>query len=451
MRFVPLGQEEERPQFRFVPLEQPAAEPQLVSPEEILTPLPAQPSGAPAVKPGGFQPELVPEQFKAGVSGLQESYYANMAKNNALILNVMDRIDRGESVRPIDDVLGYADMDPESRKQARDALQSAMTTGVAKTIAYGAERQGFKRNENADLMVQLADKGDLKKAWQVFSQDPLGIIQQLSVESTPNALPSLIAGGTGILLKGGVSGFMAGLATGSFPVEYMASIADSLRESEVDLKDAKAVDAKLRDPDFLDKAGKRAMTRGTVIAAADAASGRLLMPFKAGQLGKNAARGVANIGTETGLEMAGEASAQVASGEEIQLGQVIAEGLGAGPQAAAGTVLRTISEGAKPPEAEPTGRREPVFVPLGEEAPAVTAVTPEVAPVAAPEVTPTITPEEAPAVTPVTPTEEAPMFTEELVTERETRAAKPEVTPVTPAPQEEIDRLQAELAKVQAR
>lgn len=362
----------------------------LVTPEEMLTPPPSTAAG-PKVKPGGFQTELLGEQFKAGVTGLQEGFYATAAKNNAELLNVMDRIDRGEKIRPIDDVLGYADMDPQTRKQTKDAIQSAMTTGVAKTISYGAERQGYKRNENADLMVNLADKGDLRKAWEVFTQDPVGIIQQLSVESAPNALPSLIAGGTGLLLKGGVGGLMAGLATGSFPVEYMASITDSLRESGVDLKDAKAVEAKLRDPKFLDEAGKRALTRGTVIATADAASGKLLMPFKAGQLGKNAARGVANIGTETGLEMAGEASAQVASGEEIKLGQVIAEGLGAGPQAAVGTVLKTVTESGKPPEEAKAPKEAPKVEPTLE----------------APEGFEVVSQEPIAPVTPVTPTTEA--------------------------------------------
>jgi GNAT superfamily N-acetyltransferase len=322
----------------------------IVSPEEMLTPLSQTDTAAPIVKPGGFQSELLSEQFKAGVSGLQEGYYANTAKNNAALLNIMDRIDRGEQIRPIDDPLGYADMDAITRKTTRDALQSALTGTVAKTISYGAERQGYKRNENADLLVSLADKGDLKGAFQVFTQDPIGIIQQLSVESAPNALPSLVGGAAGILLKGGVAGLMTGLATGSFPVEFMASITDSLRESGVNLKDAKAVEAKLRDPKFLEDAGKRAVTRGTVIATADAASGKLLMPFKAGQLGKNAARAIGNVGTEAGVEMVGEAAAQAASGEELKLGQVIAEGLGSGPQAAVATALRSITESGKLPE-----------------------------------------------------------------------------------------------------
>jgi hypothetical protein len=367
MQFVPLGQEEkDQPtqlefvpladetqkkagQLEFVPIKEERAYQDVAvapsTPEEMLTPSPKEPGKeAPVVQAKGFQAELLPEQFKSGVAGLQGGYYATASKNNAELLNMMDRIDRGEKVRPIDDVLGYADMDPETRKKTRDAIQSTMTGTVAKTIAYDAERKGYKRNENADLAVKLADQGELAKAYQVFAQDPVGIIQQLSVESTPNALPSLIAGSAGLLLRGGTGGLMAGLATGSFPVEYMASITDSLQEAGIDLKDAKAVEAKLRDPKFLEEAGKRAITRGTVIATADAASGKLLMPFKAGQLGKNAAKAMANVGTEAGVEMTGEAAAQAASGEEIKLGQVIAEGVGSLPQSTVGTALKTVAE-----------------------------------------------------------------------------------------------------------
>jgi hypothetical protein len=403
MRFVPID-EAEKPaaQFRFVPLEQPSqAAPQVVerAPEEfppgiagagpmqlprdfsipVETPgqgmapvaeesiLPPEASISGFVKgppARGFQPSLMAEQFKSGVTGMQEGYYANAAKNNAQLLNLMDRIDRGESVPPIEDVLGYADMDASAKAQTRDAIQSALAQTTAKTVAYGQERQGYKRNENADRMIKLADDGDLKGALKLFASDPLGILQQLSVESAPNALPSLIGGAAGVLLRGGVAGLMTGLATGSFPVEYMASISESLRESGVDLSDVKAVEAKLKDPDFLKAAGERAVTRARVISAADAATGALLLPFKAGQLGRNIARGAANVASEVGTEMVGEAGAQTATGEELKLGQVLAEGLGAGPQAVVSTALRTIAESAPketptPERVEPTLETEP--------------------------------------------------------------------------------------------
>lgn len=292
----------------------------------------------------GVSPSLAVEQFKSGVAGMQQNYFANTARNNAAILNVLDRIDRGEDVPPVQDVLGYTDMGPELRKKTRDAIQSALTSTTAKTIAYGAEKEGYARNPYADQVIKLADDGEYRAAWELLKKDPLGIIQQLSVESTPNMLPSLVTGAVGAVVRGGLGAFMAGMAGGSFPVEFNASVVESLQDAKVDLKDAKAVEAKLRDPEFIKAAGERAVTRGAVIASADAVSGAVLSPFRTGQLAKNVARGAANVAKETGLEMAGEAAAQAATGEDFKVGQILAEGVGALPSAAGVTGIRTAMQ-----------------------------------------------------------------------------------------------------------
>jgi hypothetical protein len=307
----------------------------------------------------GFDPSAMPEQFKSGVAGMQQGWYTGAAKNVSTNLNVMDRIDKGEQVPDAQDPVGYQYMNPEQRAQVRAQFGKTLTTDVAKALAYNAEQKTYVKNPNADAMIQAANKKDWGKAWEAFSDDPAGVIQQLSVQSAPNALPSLAGGAAGVLLRGGVPALMAGLGTGSFPVEYMSSLVDSLQESGVDMKDAAAVEAKLRDPKFLEDIGKKAVTRGVVIAATDAAAGKLLMPLRPGQLGKNITRGGANIAAEVGTEMGGEAGAQVASGETIKFGDIIAEGLGAGPQAVATTALKTIEETAKEtPAAEVPGKEK---------------------------------------------------------------------------------------------
>jgi hypothetical protein len=292
----------------------------------------------------GLNASLASEQFKSGLAGMQSGFFANNAKNSGALLASMDRIDRGEKLPMDQDPLGYQDMDADQRKQTRANFDQNITGNVAKAVKYNAEQKTYARNQTADQVIDMANKGDYSGAWAAFKSDPTGVMQQLSVESAPNVIPSLAGGVAGVLLKGGIAGLMAGLATGSYPVEYISSITDSLQSSGVDLNDSKAVEAKLRDPAFIEAAGKRAGTRGLVIAAADAASGRLMAPLKAGQLGRNVARGVGNVGTEVGLEMGGEAGAQTASGEEIRMGEVIAEGLGAGPQTIGVTAIKTVSE-----------------------------------------------------------------------------------------------------------
>ena len=147
--------------------------------------------------PTGLSGELAVEQFKSGVTGMQQGYYANAVMNNASLLNMMDAIDSGKKITPIDDVLGYQDMNPEQRKKTKDAIQSTITNTVAKTIKYGEEQKGYKRNPYADQVIQLANESDYKGAWNTFKKDSTGILQQLSVESAPNALPSLVGGAAG--------------------------------------------------------------------------------------------------------------------------------------------------------------------------------------------------------------------------------------------------------------
>jgi len=208
---------------------------------------------------------------------------------------------------------------------------------------YKKEQQQYARNVTADEFIKLADKDDYAGAWKAFKSDPLGIIQQLSVESLPNVLPSLAGGVAGAALRSGISRAAIGVGTGSFPVEFMASIADSLAESGVDLKDPKAIEEMLRDQNFIDEAGKRAVTRGQVIGGAGAASTAMMSPLVAGNIIKNIGIAAGNLIKGLIGEGGGEAGAMAATGEEIKVGQVLAEMIGAGPQTVSSTVLSTIS------------------------------------------------------------------------------------------------------------
>jgi hypothetical protein len=388
----------------------------------------------------GFDPSIAGDQLMSGVTAMQQGFFTNNAKLASSQLNVFDRIDRGEQVQDTDDPVGYAHMDPEQRKVARASMQQSLRRNVVTAAGYSREKGSYERNANAEEFIALADKGEYKSAWKKFASDPIGIVQQLSVESTPNMLPSLAAGGAGLLLKGGVGGFMAGLAGGSYPVEYISSIVDSLADAKVDLEDVEAVERKLRDPKFLEAAGKRADTRGKVIASMDAAGGRFAFPLKKGAgVLKNTGRAVGAGVAETVTEGAGEAGAMAASGEEIKMGQVFAEMLGAGPQAVATTTMRTVAEArelakyADPvPDAVTPPPASPTNTPSTPSSAATAATAPTEAPVPAEEVLGRVEPPvaSAPAATPSVPTE-APIAAPGSIPAAETT--------VPPAPAPEID------------
>ena len=360
--------QKEEPQVAVSPVEPAVTEPAAaVAPTSVAEPVAEvatteeAPSvaGEPAKTTSGFDIGAIPEQFKSGLAGLQKGFFANVGRNNAAILNVMDLIDRGEYVVPEKDVIGYQEMNPEQRAAYKDTFLRALGSNIEAYQEYQKEQQKYVRNVTADEFIKLADQDDYAGAWKAFKSDPLGIIQQLSVESLPNVLPAMAGGAAGIALRGGLSSAAIGFGTGTFPVEFMASIAESLAESGVDLKDPKAIEAMLRDQRFIDEAGKRAVTRGQVISASGAASTAMMSPLVAGNIFKNIGIAAGNLTKGLVGEGGGEAAAMAATGEEIKVGQVLAEMIGAGPQTVASTAYSTIAESRKPDEVAPEPKVEP--------------------------------------------------------------------------------------------
>jgi hypothetical protein len=289
----------------------------------------------------GYQ--LVPEQFMSGLKSLGSSQLITQAKNNQLLLNVLDRVENKEPVSEAEDTLGFQHMSPKQRADIKAKLEAAIPPNLRRAAVLETEKMEYARSAAAENMTKLANAGKYGDAWKAFSSNPGAVIQQFSVESTPNMLPSLVGGAAGLLMRGGVGAMMAGMATGSFPMEYAASIMESLDDAGVDPKNPRAVDAKLRDPAFLKAAGDRAFTRAGIIATMDALGGGMLLPFKKGQVAQNIARGAANLVIEPSTEAGGEALAQAATGE-FKLGDIAAEALGAGPSAVIGTGLRTAAQ-----------------------------------------------------------------------------------------------------------
>lgn len=305
-------------------------------------------------------------QLQSGVETLKQTAAGTLAKAGGTQLSIMDRIDRGERVTEMEDPAGYQHMPPEDRQALRAQTWAGLAKNIGRIASADAAQQKLPRNPAADALVQRANAGDWSGAWQAFTSDPAGVLQQFSLESAPLAAPSMVAGIGGAAV-GGVPGLLIGLAGGSYPVEYGVAIVDLLRERNIDPQNAAAVEAALRDPAFLEEAGKRGNTRGTAIAAFDAAGGRLAGPMVRGAGIRNLGVAARNVAAETGTEMAGEAAAQIGTKGKIEAGEVLAEGLGGGPQAVATTAGSTIAnsfpqadaaaqQGAAQPE-----RQEPFF------------------------------------------------------------------------------------------
>jgi hypothetical protein len=299
-------------------------------------------------------------QFKSGAETLKQSAVGTLAKAGGTLLTTMDRIDRGEAVPEIEDPAGYQHMPPEDRQALRNRTAAGMARNVTRLAESESAQRALPRNPAADAVVQRANAGDWSGAWQAFTSDPAGIMQQFTVESLPLALPGLAAGAVAAPV-GGVPGFLIGLAGGSYPTEYGIAVVDLLRERGIDMQNQAAVETALQDPAFLAEAGRRGNMRGTAIAAFDAAGGRLAAPLRAGAGLRNAGIAGRNVAVETASEMAGEATAQAASTGEIKPGDILAEGLGALPQSAGITAAHTAMQSGEAAPAPAQQRQEPYF------------------------------------------------------------------------------------------
>jgi hypothetical protein len=289
------------------------------------------------------------DQLERSYRSLKQSAYATGLVFDRRMLNTFDRIDQGGKVPEADDVAGYQHMDPATRKVFREKVEGGYT-GALKSIAKeAAEVSGLYQNPAAAEAIKAADNFEFRKAWDAFRSDPVGVVKDLSLSNAAQIAPAAALGTAGAAFKG-VPGMILGFAGGSFPVDYALTLTDYLQDQGVDLGDYKAVDAKLREPGFIDKLANFAGRHATGVTIGDATAARFMKPLTGG-LARAAGRAAANVGTEVAGESGGEALGELMSAGKIQPGQVIAEGLAAGPMAAASSTAATIAHRGEAPSA----------------------------------------------------------------------------------------------------
>jgi len=281
----------------------------------------------------------------AAMRGEQDVRGAVMAGD---ALNAFDAIDNGETPNAlrsrlygenakrhqmlIDDLTDqYFGETPEGRADMRKSHQDVFDKNLDSAAAREDEVEAAPRNPAASAAMEKAGKGDFGDAWGAFMTDPLGVIGQIGMESLPRALPGMAAGV--------VAGPAAGMGAGSFVSEYGARFLSAMKAEGLDLKKPETR-ALLRDPEIRKRASEKAATGAAVVAAFDAMSGgmageKLLSGARAGasavrEIAREGAEIAAQFGMQASLGMAGEAGAETATGEKLQWGQILAEGLGEG-------------------------------------------------------------------------------------------------------------------------
>jgi diguanylate cyclase (GGDEF)-like protein len=224
------------------------------------------------------------------------------------------------------------------RGQANTALlagQLGLGDETATAVAYSdSERQA----QAAERTSRATDKQflNLQKANETDSLwESLGLVARspraigaVTAQSLGLGAPGLAAtaatGGMGRLATMGA----AGASSGS--VEAGATIAEVLQDTGIDLTSPAAVAAALRDPETMARARDRATKRGITIGLFDMATAGIAGHFIIGAR-RGAASAATRVAAETGTQIAGgsvgEAAAQLATGDDLALGDIIVEGV----------------------------------------------------------------------------------------------------------------------------
>lgn len=164
---------------------------------------------------------------------------------------------------------------------------------------------------------------DLRNVGSIIGQDPVGFISflaQVGGESVPQLAAAAAVGA--VSRNPSLAAAMMGGASGA--TEYGTSAMEVLEKSGHDLKSPQGALAALGDEDLLRRAQERGELRGVIIGAMDGLSGGL-----AGKALANSAIGNVLLQTlaQGAMGAGGEALAQIATGDDINLAEIIVEGL----------------------------------------------------------------------------------------------------------------------------
>ena len=188
--------------------------------------------------------------------------------------------------------------------------------------------QALPKSQRAALYQQaLSEAPDTFKGWlSTITDDPIGFMT-FAGETVAESAPAIGAGLATTAVTGNPILGSAVMATGSGLREYGNEVTGFLAENGVDLQDPQQVQALFRNPELMQKAAQRGLTRALVIAAAEAAGqGAVATKLFGGNVLKQ-------TGTQMVTEGGGEALATASVGDEFSLKDTLTEGIIGGASA----------------------------------------------------------------------------------------------------------------------
>ena len=277
--------------------------------------------------------DTLANSFRRGLPGLKQNASATAMRSNAASLATLNRIEAtvasGGRVPEMEDPAGVQFMTPAQRSEYRSLIQRS-ASGNAQTIASAqAEKAKYPAPEVVQQVMQAKGFGE---AIRSFMTDPVKFIASVGPESLVQNAPGLVAAA---VMPGGVAAKAVTMGAGSFTTDYGSSLLEALGAEGVDIADAASLKAAAANPALMRRAAAQAMAHAGVVGTVDGASGglarRLLLPSKV--LAKAPiGRELANIATQTPIQGVlggvGEAGGELAAGQELSPGNILAEVVG---------------------------------------------------------------------------------------------------------------------------
>ncbi len=229
------------------------------------------------------------------------------------------------------ELMSYGEGDsPEAQglRKTADFYAKRMPRMVGDMTEAQADAQRGAAMTTRPAVAAMGEAKTFGEAWDIFKANPYDVIAGVTATSLPGTVPALIVGAA----MGPAAG-AAAMGGSSAVTEAGSSIADFARESGVDTKDRKAVEAFFANRENLAAAMNYAGKRAGIIGALDTASGRIAGKTLAPAFKSGIARQAVNVPTQmavqAGMGAGGEAGAQIATKGRIdQPGQVLMEAAG---------------------------------------------------------------------------------------------------------------------------
>ncbi|MEO8154711.1 MAG: hypothetical protein ABI605_16695 [Rhizobacter sp.] len=282
--------------------------------------------------------ETLTNSFKRGGPGLQQNLSATSLRANSNILGNLDHIEAemaaGRKVPEMQDPSGVQYMTTEQRTAFRAQIGTASGHNVETIVNAQATKAALPAPAVTQQVMQAKGWGE---AITAFSKEPLQFIASIGPESLIQSAPGLVAAIPATMLGGPAAG-AAVAGGGSFATDYGSSLLEGLAREGVNINDAEALKAAAANPKLMQRVAAQAIAHASVVGTVDAVSGglasKLALPKAvATRLTKApVARELANMAVQTPVQGAlgglGEAGGELAAGQPLDPGNILAEVVG---------------------------------------------------------------------------------------------------------------------------